>query len=88
MAITCKSKAMARENDLGLPDAFIEWLDEIVECNLSMSLPELREYVFKTTGEDFSEAYLRRQRIRVGETINRADRHPDVDHPDSWAGLC
>jgi hypothetical protein len=74
-----------RENDLGLPPAFIEWVDEIIECNLTLSLPELQRYIFRTTGELFTEGYLKRARRHVSSIINRADRYPDDNHP-LWVG--
>lgn len=75
---------MPLENDLHLGPGFLEWLDEIIELNLSMSLEELREHIHKTTGEDFSLSYLRRQRVRVSQAINRADRYPDPEGHPLW----
>ena len=71
-----------RNNDLDLPPEFIEWIEELVENSLTLSLPELRAYIFKATGEDFSESYLERARINVSRAINRADRFPDPE--DRW----
>lgn len=75
---------MERDNDLDLPEGFIEWIDEIIECNLTLSVPELKRYIFRTTGEDFTEAYLKRQRKRVSQVINRADRYPDPEGHPLW----
>ena len=74
-----------RDNDRDLPPGFIEWVDEIIECNLSMSEPELQRYIFKTTGEEFTEDYLKHQRKLISGRINRADRYPENDHP-LWVG--
>ena len=71
-----------RDNDLDLPPGFIEWVDELVENSLTLSLPELRAYIFRTTGEDFAESYLERVRRNVSSAINRADRYPDPE--DRW----
>jgi hypothetical protein len=76
------SKKQARDNDLDLPPGFIEWVDELVEKSLTLSLPELRAYIFKTTGEDFTESYLERTRRNISRAMNRADRFPDPE--DRW----
>lgn len=72
------------DNDRHLDPGFIEWIDEIIDCNLSLSIEELRKYIHKTTGEDFTEAYLEQQRKRVSAAINRADRYPEPEGHPLW----
>lgn len=68
---------MARSNDLGLPDAFIDWVEEIIDTHLNLSDSELRAHLLKATGEDFTESYIKRQRAFAHERRHRADLHPE-----------
>jgi len=69
---------MPRSNDLGLPDAFIEWIDDIVAENLNLSNDELVTLVHKTTGEEFTVGYIEHLRTLARALERRADRYPEL----------
>lgn len=61
-----------------------EWLEEIIEYNLSKTVPELCEHIHKVTGQRYDEEYVTHLRQQVLLAMNRADRLADEEW--RWSG--
>lgn len=61
-----------------------EWLEEIIEYNLSKTVPELLEHIYDVTGGRYDRDYIVHLRQQVLLAMNRADRLADEEY--RWSG--